>query len=585
MPALALLAAALLLLAPMWLAGKTPFWGDMTYIHHPWQALAAQVLQGGHAPLWDPYIYFGMPLSANMQRAVFYPGQGPFFLFGFADGAALFHLAHYWLSGWLAFLWLRSLKLSKAAALCGALLFAFSGGMVSRMPFINHLSTLSLVPALFLFFRRPLPLALTLCLAFLAGYPPFLAGAMALCWGVMLLLTRRGALGTWAGAGALALALSAVQLIPGLELMSLSRRSGGVLLDEMLKFGYKPADLAQWISPLLITDFNAAVEWWKCSYLGFAGFALAALGLMRARRLAPLVLLVALIILGDSNPVSLWLWENVKVLHFVRYPGNLGYLGLPLAALLAAAAVQSLGRPGRVLAVLAVFAELAWTARGITPLAPRSLFTTPGGTVRRLQESLGERRYLLSPLALETHAGRDIVDWKTRLYGMTNAPFRIRAAGNFGEPLVPRLNYELMDHLYRQPSLEKALELLPEAGVSVLLGPGGDPWRFMRVDSPGYMAVWPREDRFRLLGDGEGVVRVREPRYPGWKAWLNGERVVPEPDFIAFQKVSVPRNGWTLDFKYDPWTWTAGLWVTLLAALAFGAACYNRLLCAAPISR
>jgi hypothetical protein len=584
MPAVILLGAALLLFAPMWLAGKTPFWGDMTYIHHPWQSLAAQYLQSGHAPLWDPYLYFGMPMAANMQRAVFYPGQGPFFLFGFADGAALFHLAHYWLSGWLTFLWLRSLRASKPAALCGALLFAFSGGMISRMPFLNHLSTLSLVPALFLFFRRPLALALTLCLAFLAGYPPFLAGSVALCWGVMLLLSRPDALKTWAGAGALAMALGAVQLIPGMELMSLSRRSSGVLLEEMLKFGYAPSDLAQWISPLLVKNFNAAVEWWKCSYLGFAGFALAGLGLMRTRRLAPLVLLVTLIILGDSNPVSRWLWENVTPLHFVRYPGNLGYLGLPLASLLCAVAVQNLGRRGRVLAVLAVFAELFWTAQGLTPLAPRSLFTTPGGTVRRLQESLDGRRYLLSPLALETHAGKDVVDWKTRLYGMTNAPFRLRAAGNFGEPLVPRRNYELMDHLYRQPSLEKALELLPQAGISVLLGPGGDPWRFMSVDSPGAMAAWPREDRFRILGEGEGVAHVREPRYPGWKAWLNGSAVQTESDFIAFQKIRVPKGSWRLDFKYEPWTWTAGLWLTLLAALAFGAACYNRL-CAAPISR
>lgn len=585
MPALTLLAAGLLLFAPIWLAGMTPFWGDMTYIHHPWQALAAQYLQGGRAPLWDPTIYFGMPMAAKMQNSLFYPGQGPFFLFGFATGAALFQLAHYWLCGWLAFLWLRSLRASKAAALCGALLFAFSGGMLSRMPFINHLSTLSLVPALFLFFRRPLPLALTLCLAFLAGYPPFLAGSIALCWGVMVLLSRPGSFSAWAAAGALAMALSAVQLIPGAELMSVSRRSGGVLLDEMLKFGYRPADLAQWISPFLVKDFNAAVEWWKCSYLGFSGFALAALGLPRARRLAPLVLLVGLIILGDSNPVSLWLWENVTPLHFVRYPGNMGYLGLPLAALLCAVAVQGLGRRARALAVLAVFAELAWTARGLTPLAPRSLFTTSGGTVRRLQESLGEHRYLLSPLALETHAGRDVVDWKTRLYGMTNAPFRLRAAGNFGEPLVPRANYELMDHLYRQPSLDAALKLLPEAGVAVLLGPGGDPWRAMPVRSPGAVPRWPREDRFTLEGEGGGWARVREPRYPGWKAWLNGSPVETESDFIAFQKVRVPEGAWRLDFKYDPWTWTAGLWVTLLAALAFGAACYNRLLCAAPILR
>ena len=56
-----------------------------------------------------------------------------------------------------------------------------------------------------------------------------------------------------------------------------------------------------------------------------------------------------------------------------------------------------------------------------------------------------EGRYLLSPLALERHAGADVVDWKTRLYGLTNAPYRLRAAGNFGEPLTLRASYGMMD--------------------------------------------------------------------------------------------------------------------------------------------
>jgi len=32
---------------PIWLRGLTPYWGDMTYIHHPWQALGAQLLEKG----------------------------------------------------------------------------------------------------------------------------------------------------------------------------------------------------------------------------------------------------------------------------------------------------------------------------------------------------------------------------------------------------------------------------------------------------------------------------------------------------------------------------------------------------------
>lgn len=585
MPALVLLAAVLALLGPAWARGLTPFWGDMTYLHHPYQAFAAQVLQAGHAPLWDPYLYFGMPLAAKMQNALFYPGQTPFFLFGFATGAALFHLVHYWLAGWLTFLWLRSLRLSKAAALTGGLLFLLAGGMVSRMPFINHLSTLSLVPAVFLFFHRPLPLALTLCCAYFAGYPPFVAGAVALSWAVMVVVVYKPAPKVWLAAGAAALALAAVQLLPAVELTRLSRRSAGVEAGEIFKFGYAPRDLAQWVSPVLVEGFDPAVEWWKCSYLGFAGIGLAALGLRRLKRTAWLLAGIAVLILGDTNPLSRAVWEHFAPLRFVRYPGNLAYLGLPLAALLCAAGVQALKPRLRLWALAAVLVELLLSARGATPLAPRRLFTTKGDLVRELQDRLEGRRYLLSPLALETHAGRDVFDWKTRLYGMTNGPYRLRSAGNFGEPLVPRPNYELMDFLYRQPSLEAALRELPGAGVAVLLAPGGDPWKVVPVKAPAPMAVWPREDRFVLRGVGGPWAHIKEPRYPGWRAWLDGRPVEPEPDGLAFQKVRVPEGPWRLEFKYEPRSWLAGVWITLLAGLAFGAACYNRLLCASPTSR
>src|SRR5262249_8238443 len=82
-----------------WLKGQLPYWGDLTYIHHPWRAYAAQLLRAGRLPLWNPYLYFGMPQAASMQDGLFYPGTTPFFIFGFPAGLALFHAVHYALAG------------------------------------------------------------------------------------------------------------------------------------------------------------------------------------------------------------------------------------------------------------------------------------------------------------------------------------------------------------------------------------------------------------------------------------------------------------------------------------------------------
>src|SRR6185369_7362710 len=145
---LAALAAAQFL--PGFLLGLTPFWGDLTYLHHPWRALHAQLLQAGRLPLWNPYLYFGMPMAASMQDSVFYPGGVPFLLFGFRGALLLFHLIHYALPGIFFFLWLRSLRLRRSAAVCAATLAFLGGVWLRERPFLNHAAVLTYLPALLL---------------------------------------------------------------------------------------------------------------------------------------------------------------------------------------------------------------------------------------------------------------------------------------------------------------------------------------------------------------------------------------------------------------------------------------------------
>ncbi len=616
-------------LGPVWLRGLTPFWGDLTYIHHPWQAFSAQVLQAGRMPLWDPTLYLGMPNAARMQNALFYPGEVPFFLGGFASALALFQWVHYFLAGWLAFLWLRGLRLSRGACLCGALVYALGGGLVSRLSFLNHLSTLSLAPALLLFFRRPALLGLTLACAFLAGYPSFLIGASVFAWALTLLVLRPSRLGpcvwAWLAGGLLAAALAACQLLPGAELMGLSRRGGGLELAETLRFGYAWRDLRQWVTPLAVPwkDFQPSVEWWKCSYLGLFGCLAAGLGFARlkAGRAAGAALVLAavlVLILGETTALSREVWGRLAPLKYIRYPGNLAYLALPALALLAACSRLAARR--QALLFLGLSLELLAYASTAIPFAPRTLFSTAGPLVRRLQAELGSERYLLSPVALERHAGAGVVDWKTRLYGLTNSPFRLRSAANFGEPLVPRPNYAFMDYLYTRASAEAAARALPWAGARFLLTPGpvaapslsdeGETlWRVNRARAPAALAyalderagaalpaglpegdvalgsplplAWGREDRFQARGEQKaaGWVYIAEPRYPGWKAFLETpagrRRVEPEAALLAFQKVAVPAGPWRLSFRFEPDVWAAGRLVTVGALLAFALYWYN----------
>lgn len=617
---------------PGWLKGLTPFWGDLTYLHQPWRALPAQLLQGGRLPLWNPYLYFGMPMAAQMQAGVFYPGTIPFYFFDFSSALALFHGCQYGLAATLMYLWLRR-NFSPAAALSGAAVFVLGGGMMSRAPFLNHLAVLSLVPAYFLFFNRPGLLALTLSCSFFAGYPPFLVGSVAGVWALRLMrifsreeprlsYSGRG----WLAAGCLAAMVSACLLLPALELSLLSRRSAGFGLSESLRFGYGLRDLAQWISPLLVSGRNLAVEWWKCSYIGFSGWIAAGLGLWALpRRVSAALLLLlgatALLILGESTPLSLALWAWAPPLKFVRYPGNFFYLALPALSLLAAAGAA--GRKRAWLLFLCVVLELSWYGGSSRLWTRRDIFASPGPMVRTLQEKLGEGRYLLSPRALESTQGRGIDDWKFRLYGLTNAPFRLRSAGNFGEPLVPRASYRFMDALYSASGAQKAAELFPWGGIGLLLTAeklppsdslrheGSSLWQMYRYSGPRAMAYGfsredgekipaglplgaaavgaplayrsPREDRFVVEGNfsARGWAFVSEPRYPGWKIILETPagrgRAESVAAMEAFQKVEVPAGPWRLWFHYDPPLWKAGRLLTVLGLMGFALYWYNRL--------
>lgn len=616
--------------APDWLRGQSPFWGDLSYIHQPWRSFDAELLMAGRLPLWNPFLYFGMPEAATMQGGLYYPGTTPYFLLSFASATAFFEVFHYWLAGAFAYLWLRAARLRRGTALGGAVLWALGGLLLSREPFLNHLAVLSVSPALILFFRRPAALALALTLAFFGGYPPFMVGATVCAWALAAASMPREALErrrfwragaqAWVFAGLAACALSAVLLVPALELAARSRRSAGVELAEALKYGFYPRDLLQWVSPLLVGSFQPAVEWWKCCYLGFLGCFCAMSGFVclprrRAAALAAAIGAVFLLILGGANSVSSWLWAHVPPLRFIRYPGNMAYLAaLPLSAL-AAGGLQRVRY--RSWLVMALCAELTLTALQAMPRAPRALLSSAGPLVRRLQGELGGHRYLLSPRALEVHGGRDPFDWRHRLYGLTNAPFKLRAAGNFGEPLVPRANYELMDALLSAPGAAAAAAFFPWTDVTALLTPepvsalglapvegalwaesrfaqaaGG--WLLSPEDGAALPTVIaapnvrrsalavarPREDALSARGDGEGWAFLSETLYPGWNAWLEtplGPGIVRAlPALGPFQKFPVPAGPWTLHLRYDPPTFRWGLATTIITAWLFGAYWYNR---------
>ncbi|MBI3300024.1 MAG: hypothetical protein HYZ75_17805 [Elusimicrobia bacterium] len=617
--------------AALWAAGRTFFWGDLLYLHFPWRVLTAQEAVAGRLPLWNPFNYLGMPLAAEMQCAAWHPTTLPFHLAGFASGLAAFQAGHVALTAALWFLVLRRWGFGRSASAAGAVTASLGGLAVSRLLFLNHMTALAFMPAFLLFAEAPGLLALSLALSFLGGYPTMTVGAAAAAF--VIATARSGDVGAalrrWAWAGLLAAGFSAVLLLPALELLRDSKRGGGMAAEETLTWSFAPRDLVQFTSPLLIpkADYDPGVHWTKTSYLGLIPCAAAALG---AAGLAPAAAAGAaayaagtvLVILGGTNPVSTALWTHLPPLRYVRYPGNMAYLLLPLAALLVAAGLHR--KRWAPWAALAVFVELACYAPGAHLTAPRALWTDTGPVVDALR-AVGTERFAISPRALhwqraDARGGPDAAayDVKRRLYGLSNSPYRLEEVGGFGEPLVPDRQYAFMDHLFSRRSVAEAAALLPWAGAAALVTPepvtaaglvpaGTAIWAVHAVQAPALRAAWlseadgaalpsalgahlPNSARARPLtlkrrGPGSfsvsgsferpGWLYLAEPLGPGWRA--SPAEPGLEPALSAFWKRRVPAGPFTAGFRYEPGSFTLGLALTLASLAAVAVWYHSRL--------
>jgi hypothetical protein len=211
----------------------------------PWRIYAVESLRDGIIPLWNPYAFCGTPFLANLQSTVLYPLNLLFLVTGAAHGFGVSSILHLILGGLFMYAFLRTLALSQAASLLGALVLMFNGWTVTWLEF----PTLSLwvfmwLPALLLCYERalrqprslwPLLCALVVGTQFLGGHlqiSAYVLIAFALYVIVRMvsrderIASRPLAFGIALVAVIIGFALASAQLLPTLELVKQTGRVG-----------------------------------------------------------------------------------------------------------------------------------------------------------------------------------------------------------------------------------------------------------------------------------------------------------------------------------------------------------------------
>lgn len=338
-----------LLLSPENCLGRAA--GDARNQFYGWRAYGFGQVKVGRFPLWNPYEFLGMPFVAGLQSAMFYPTNWLCAAMPLGRAINIGILLNIFLSAAFTYLWVRRLGVSRPGAAIAGLVYALGAPQFLRI-FEGHwsfLCSMPWIPCILLCVElivqgraRLLAVAgggIAVAMQLFGGNPQyaFYGGIAAGLYFIgRRLQAERGGLREWLKAGAcfagmyvLGAAMAGVQLLPALELLSVSSRQGQLSYDWIKQYSMTPESLITLLVPDAFGSDAGAQYWgrwnlWEMSaYVGVAAVAAAAFALARrfrgpVRLGAILALAMLLLALGEHTPLLWLLYHTVPGFNLFR---------------------------------------------------------------------------------------------------------------------------------------------------------------------------------------------------------------------------------------------------------------------------
>lgn len=224
---------------------------------YPWKTLAIDVIKNGELPFWNPYNFSGSPLFANIQSAILYPLSLLYFVFPQVWSWSILVVLQTLLAGFFTYLFAREIGINRIGRIFSSIVFSYSLYMSVFLEYNTIGQTILWLPlSLFLLeklskkitFTRAVFFAASLVFSFFAGHIQIFAFSLLFIAIYAIFRLKRKA---WLPLllMLLSIGISAVQLLPTIELINNSARtiqSYGFLVEKLL---LQPYQMILFLSP------------------------------------------------------------------------------------------------------------------------------------------------------------------------------------------------------------------------------------------------------------------------------------------------------------------------------------------------
>lgn len=254
---------------------------DLILENYPWKRFIIESLGGGELPLWNPYLFAGVPFLAAGQHSAMYPFSLLYYLLPLEKAYGWFAASQLGLAGAFMFILMRTFGLRRYSAVLAGVAYQLSGFFISSVVFPMIIAGAAWLPLILAMCERVIQQtpalgnrpssmpwvvigSLAIAMVILAGHVEILAYTLLVTaffclWRISTVIGLRnlrvdgvylgGRLIWLAIMGIAGIAIGAIQLIPLLELVTRNFREGGASLQQVRDWAFPWRYVVQWLGP------------------------------------------------------------------------------------------------------------------------------------------------------------------------------------------------------------------------------------------------------------------------------------------------------------------------------------------------